>query len=60
MEKVSGIRCLARVLTRLKEKTDELVAVEQNFSPNCLGSREGVDGVDGAMFHEGFQQRVRQ
>lgn len=44
----------------LKEKTGELVAVEQSFSPNCLGSREGEDGVYGAMFHEGFQKRVRQ
>lgn len=44
---------------RLKEKTGELVAVDQSFSPNCLGSREGEDGVCGAMFHEGFQKRVR-
>lgn len=60
MEKVSGIRYLPRVLTGLKEKTGELVAVEQSFSPNCLGSREREGGVYGAMFHEGFQKRVRQ
>lgn len=44
----------------LKEKTGELVAVEQSFCLNCLGSREREDGVYGAMFHEGLQKRVRQ
>lgn len=36
------------------------VAAEQSISPDCLGSREGEDGANGAVFHEGFQERVRQ